>query len=195
MLDRTPDTAPVIDLDNPRDRQRKQEHPQPWSRIRTSRVPIWTVVLLSVSSALAGAAAMDAWAARQQLRSQSTQVSLFVSVAGIGSATQDGEADHVRIEGTLAIMNGGPLPIEVTNVSDDATVVLHTSHRIAAEATTWFPAQVTIPCMDTAAPASMMVALSVLTADHHHRATKVQLQLAGTLWHDVIARGCRRSRE
>ncbi|MEV6963739.1 hypothetical protein AB0M47_01390 [Hamadaea sp. NPDC051192] len=184
MLDPTPDASIAIDLD----RARQPVAPGRWARFRSRRLPMGLVVVLVLGGVLAGMAGMGLWAARQWVRTQSALVSVFATVAGINSAY--GESGGVVIEGTVAVMNGGPLPVHITGVGEDAALVLQGSQRIIPHATAWFPVRATVSCVDSTAPVSMTAELVVIPSDGRRHLTAVVLPLTGTAWSDPLARAC-----
>ena len=150
---------------------------------------MWAVVLLVLAGLLGGISSMGLWAARQWVRTQSGEVSLFLAVAGLSAAA--GEPGRAVIDGTVAVMNGGPLLVEVDGVAREAAVMfLRGSQRVLPHMTSWAAAHATFPCLESVAPASVTVDLSVRTADGRRRIVTVLLPITGSVWSEAIARVC-----
>ncbi|MGI5238647.1 hypothetical protein [Dactylosporangium sp. CA-139066] len=159
-----------------------------WRRLATAKVPVFGVVTLVVLGALAGAAGGWQWTVAQQRSRDASVVSLFAAVAELESG--GGWQTSVTIEGTVAVVNGGPLPVDVSVVADSEDFRVKGQRRIAPGATDWFPVTATVWCSDDAAVRPVPVALHVVTADGVGRVVTVQLQLSGSPWAEFVMQSC-----
>ncbi|WP_432988807.1 hypothetical protein [Dactylosporangium sp. CA-233914] len=180
----------VIDLDVP-DRRSVAPLSRRWRRAASMKVPALGVAVLMLFGVAAGAVAGQRWEAARERGRQAAEASLFLAVAGLNSG--GGQDGLVIIEGSVAVTNGGPMPVEVAGAENAAVVMVRGQLTLAPAATGWFAASASITCPQDAADAArpLPVGLSVVTADGVRRAVTVQLQLSGSRWYELVAQSCR----
>ncbi|GAA2374624.1 hypothetical protein GCM10010170_077840 [Dactylosporangium salmoneum] len=149
---------------------------------------MFSVVALVLFSVLVGAVVGQRWEAGQERSRQAAEASLFLAVAGLDSVT--GSDGRVTIEGSIAVTNGSPMPVEVTGADKAADVMVRGQQRIAPAATGWFPVSATVTCVDGATAMPVPVGLSVATADGARRTVTLELQLNGSRWYEFVVQGC-----
>jgi hypothetical protein len=96
----------------------------------------------------------------------------------------------VTIEGSIAVVNGAPRPVEVAGAGKVADVMVWGQQQIAPAATGRFPVSVAITCADDAGTRPLPVELSVLTADGVRRTVTMELDLVGSRWFEFVERDC-----
>ena len=101
-----------------------------------------------------------------------------------------GGGGRVVIDGTVAIVNGGPRAVEFVGASKVADVMVWGHQRIAPAGTGWFAVSATITCAEDASTRPLPVELPVVTEDGVRRTVTVQLQLMGSRWHDLVVQAC-----
>ncbi|UWP81490.1 hypothetical protein [Dactylosporangium fulvum] len=114
-------------------------------------------------------------------------MSLFLAVAGLESVT--GADGRVTVEGSIAVVNGAPRPVEVAGAGKVADVMVWGQQRIAPAATGRFPVSVAVTCSDDAGTRPLPVEMSVLTADGMRRTVTMELDLVGSRWFEFVERG------
>ncbi|MET7422617.1 hypothetical protein [Dactylosporangium sp. NPDC005555] len=178
--------AGVIDLDDVR-----EDRPGAmlrWRRAARRAVPLPGVVVLVLLAAAVGAGVAQRWEAARQRERQAAAVSLFVAVAGANSGAGDGE--RVTIEGSVAVVNGGPRAVEVAGAGVVADVMVWGEHRIAPGARAWFTVSATITCAEDAGSRPLPVGLSAVTADGVRRPVTAAIEVGGSSWSELVRRGC-----
>ncbi len=163
------------------------DDPRPAELGARRRVSALGVVALVLAGVLAGAAGMHVWSVAQQRNRDAAEVTLFVAVASFGSAGGDNE--RVVINGTVAVVNGGPMPVEVSPGADMTSLMLAGHQRIEPGATGWFTGNAFVVCSGGALR-PLPVELSVLTADGRRREVTLGLQLFGSRWHEEVVQAC-----
>ncbi|GAA3244063.1 hypothetical protein ACFO1B_31740 [Dactylosporangium siamense] len=176
----------VIDLDVAEDRPGPSV--PPWRRLAAKRVPTGMLVLVGLVSLLAGAVAGQRWEAGRQRDREVSEVSLHLSVAGMGSAS--GGSGRFVVEGTVAVANGGPRTIELLGAEKPADVMVWGHRRIPPGATAWLAVSATITCGEGAGSMPLPVELPVMTQDGVQRTAKAQLPLVGSAWQQYVVQGC-----
>ncbi|WP_433331139.1 hypothetical protein [Dactylosporangium sp. CA-139066] len=157
-----------------------------WRRWASLRVSASGVVVLVLIGGLIGAVFGRAWAQWEQRRSESARVSLFVAVADLSSvAVSNG---RVSIEGSVAVANGGPLPVEVSGPGGGDFLVWG-QQRIAAVTAARFPVTVYVTCSAGIEQQPLLLALVVVTADGVRRAVEMKVDLVGR-WQEMVAQDC-----
>ncbi|GGM16771.1 hypothetical protein GCM10007977_017540 [Dactylosporangium sucinum] len=141
-----------------------------------------------VFGGLVGGVAGQSWEAAQQRRRQASELSLFLAVAGLESVA--GAGGRVTIEGSIAVVNGAPRPVEVAGAGKVADVMVWGQQRIAPAATGRFPVSVAITCSEDAGTRPLPVELSAVTADGVHRTLTMRLDLVGSRWFEYVERVC-----
>ncbi|MFF5229810.1 hypothetical protein [Dactylosporangium sp. NPDC000521] len=179
------DAINVIDLDRPEERTTGPSAVARWRR----RVPAKALALVLLG-VLAGAVAGQRWEAARQEGRRAAEVSLFVTVAGMESGAGDG--GRLTIEGTVAVLNGGPRPVQVAGAGVVADVMVWGEHRIEPGAAAWFRVSATITCAEDAASRPLPVGLVAVTEDGVRRSVTTAIQLNGSSWLEVQRRACPR---
>ncbi|MGI5176340.1 hypothetical protein ACQEVZ_08435 [Dactylosporangium sp. CA-152071] len=154
-----------------------------WTSLRVSASGVVVLVLIG---GLIGAALGRAWARWEQRKLESARVSLFVAVADLSTTT--GSNGRVSMEGSVAVANGGPLPVEVSGpASGDFRV--WGQQRVAAGGAARFPANLTVVCAAGVEQQPLPLALVVVTADGVRRSVDVKVELVGT-WKEMVTQDC-----
>ena len=173
----------VIDLD-----ARPAATPAP-PKLMSLKVPMPGVVVLVIAGLLAGIGAGYLWAGVQQRGRDAAEVTLFMSVAGLDSASGDGTG--VTIRGNVAVVNGGPRPVVVHAVTGPpAGVLLNGSQGIGPGETGWFMATAYVSCARDAMIKPLPAEVGVITADGGNRRAGLKLELIGSRWYEVVATSC-----
>ncbi|MET7397175.1 hypothetical protein ABZS66_27195 [Dactylosporangium sp. NPDC005572] len=98
------------------------------------------------------------------------------------------------IEGSIAVTNGGPMPVEVAGAGKAADVMVWGQQWIAPAATGWFAVSATVTCADNVAAMAVPVDLSVATADGSRRMMTLELPLIGSRWYEFVVQDCAMAR-
>ncbi|MGI5238648.1 hypothetical protein [Dactylosporangium sp. CA-139066] len=154
-----------------------------WAALRVSASGVVVLVLIA---GLIGAASGGAWAQWEQRRMESARVSLFIAVADLSSIEMSN--GRVSIDGSVAVANGGPLPVEVPGPGGGDFLVWG-QQRIAAATAARLPVNVRITCSAGVEQRPLPLALVVVTADGVRRAVEMKVDLAGR-WQEMVAHDC-----
>ncbi|WP_344512764.1 hypothetical protein [Dactylosporangium maewongense] len=154
-----------------------------WTSLRVSASGVVVLVLIG---ALIGAAFGRAWTRWEQRKLDSARVSLFVAVADLSTTT--GSNGRVSMEGSVAVANGGPLPVEVSGPASGNFRVWG-QQRVAAAGAARFPASVVVVCAAGVEQQPLPLALVVVAADGERRSVEVKVELVGT-WKEIVAQDC-----
>lgn len=183
----------VIDLDEAAGERGSEPTvaPSGLSRLAAVRVSFFRVVALVLAGALTGAAAMLVWVDARQRDQLASEVSLFVFVAGFESAGGVG-GRLVTIQGSLAVVNGGATPVEVSGTGTDKAFMLEGRQEIGPDETGWFSVRAEVSCSSGFANSPLPVEFSVLTVDQRRTTVTVDLHVVGSRWYEVLLDACRR---
>ncbi|MEV4139643.1 hypothetical protein AB0J72_46700 [Dactylosporangium sp. NPDC049742] len=153
-----------------------------WTSLRVSAAGVVVLVLVG---GLIGAAFGRAWTQWEQRKLDSARVSLFVAVADLSTTT--GADGRVSMEGSVAVANGGPLPVQVSGPASGNFRVWG-QQRVAAAGAVRFPASVVVVCA-AGVEQPLPLALVVVTADGERRSVEVTVELVG-IWKEMVAQNC-----
>lgn len=170
-----------------------------WQAVRTARVPGPAVVVLVIGAIVLASMATYRWQAWRDLQARRSAVLVQALVpgtnAGSGSSVVVGAARElaVHMAASLALVNGGPLPVEVTELigdqhglsvwtSKDSVLVrpgaLTISVMVAFDCAAGFPTE------------PLRIAMRVRTADGRSREASSLVAVTGTPWADRLNGMC-----
>ncbi|GAA1387735.1 hypothetical protein GCM10009661_74900 [Catellatospora chokoriensis] len=159
-----------------------------WRAWLSNRVPVYVLVATVLAGFLVGAIGMRQWDAWRHQARQASEVTLLVAVAGLDSG--GGGAGRVTIEGSVAVVNAGPMRVTVAGDAASGVFSLSGERPIPSGGTRRFKATAVLDCSEGVAPAVLPVDLSVTTADGQRRVVTTKLQLVGSTWFDTAMRAC-----
>ena len=181
----------VIDLDRPA--------AVPPARNRKSHL---LVVSALVVGAVLGAAVTYTWSARRQAAVQDRQVSVFVFAeaspfidgAPAGSVVLDGRVATVTLTRRVTLVNAGPLPINIHDLSGSRPGVsvrgVDKQRWVAPGATVQADADVQVDCLRGLPLGRLPVTLSVRTADDQDHEARPRDGFDGTPWSEQAEVAC-----
>lgn len=191
-MNRSPDDGPVLDLDatDATDAGGPAER-VPFSQVRVPLRVVAVVAVVVAAVAVWGTRAVDDDRVR---REQSAALRLVVSVFPGTDLAGGGDYLTGSFTGALTVVNAGPLPVRITDVSS-ATAGLRISPAGPGPAVT-VPAGegrqvdvgVGVVCRAWARRVPVDLVMSVTTADGRRRAQRRSLDPGA--WSDVLRRSC-----
>lgn len=181
----------MIDLDRPA--------AVPPDRNRRSHL---LVAAALVAGAVLGAAVTYGWSARRQAAVQDRQVSVLVFAESsqfldglqTGSVVLDGRVATVTLTRRVTVVNAGPLPINIRDLSGSRPgVSVHGVDKrrwVAPGAAVRADADVQVDCAHGLPLGRLPVTLSVRTSDHEDREARPRDGFDGTPWSEQAEAAC-----
>ncbi|GIF94863.1 hypothetical protein Cch02nite_83070 [Catellatospora chokoriensis] len=96
----------------------------------------------------------------------------------------------MTIEGSIAVLNAGPMQVTVASDATSGVVTLSGERLIPPGGTRRIEATAVLECSEGVAPVVLPVDLAVTTVDGQRRVVTTNLQLMGTTWFDTAMRAC-----
>jgi hypothetical protein len=152
------------------------------------------VVAVFVLGGLAGGVLMRWWDLRQQHQEREAIVSVHVVVAGsmVGSAGGDG-GRRVEMEASLAMVNSGPIPVEVSDVhasEGGLTVEMEQTSRVVQPGVLAVPVRVVVDCRAGVPTNPVRVRMTVRPTHGPPRQVSPLMAVGGTHWMYMVDQMC-----
>lgn len=188
---RSPDAPAELNLD--RSAQPTGPNPPRFRNLRT----VTAAVLAATAGLVTGAAGMHAWDADQSRNKQASTVSLLAMVdAAEGYSGGGGAPGQAALDGFLAVINAGPRPLTVTEITGSGDKVTLTGMTPKGEVRPG--SQIAVPVMLAARCPSqgflptdpLMLAVTVRTENGRTLHAAVPLALHATSWDDAVHQMC-----